>query len=246
MSTKYAFITGANRGIGFETARQLVQQNISVFLGARSEANGREAVEKLRKEGLQNVQYIPIEITNEQTVQKAVQTVTNQVNSLDILINNAGVLGSMPQNAVDFPVEKFKRIFEVNFFGTVRTTQAFLPLLSIASVPTIINVTSGLSSLALHKNPEWHHYEDVVKFAAYGPSKTALNAYTLMLSKEMKDTSFCINAVSPGITSTRSTNYKGKDVSDAAAFIVKYATMGADAPTGKFFEYEGEGNIAPW
>jgi NAD(P)-dependent dehydrogenase (short-subunit alcohol dehydrogenase family) len=124
--------------------------------------------------------------------------------------------------------------------------ETFLPLLKAAPQPRIVNVTSGLASLTLHSDPAWKYYS--VKGAAYGPSKTALNAYTVVLAYELRDTPFKVNVVDPGYTATDFNQHRGPgDVPGAAAIIVKYATLGPDGPTGKFFSRDFEdGGESPW
>ena len=136
-------------------------------------------------------------------------------------------------------IERLRLVFETNFFGAVQTTQEFMDLLKKADQPRIVNVTSDLASLTNHSDPTWKFYP--FKSAAYSPSKTALNAYTVMLAFELKDTNFKVNCVNPGHTATDFNNYKGeKPVEQGASVIVKYATLDKDGATGKFFSEEGE------
>jgi len=240
---KKVLITGANRSIGFETARQLLQRGYFVYLGARDLQNGKEATDKLKAEGFTNVEPIEIDVTNTSSIEAA----SKQVDSLDILINNAGILGGVPQTAIDTPINTMREVFDTNFFGVINVTQAFIGLLKKSDEPRIVNVTSGLGSLTLHSNPNSKFYH--IKSAAYGPSKTALNAYTVVLAYELKDTAFKVNVVDPGYTATDFNHHSGPgSVEDAAAIIVKYATVGADGPNGKYFSNDvgGEGDECPW
>jgi NAD(P)-dependent dehydrogenase (short-subunit alcohol dehydrogenase family) len=160
---------------------------------------------------------------------------------LDVLINNAGISGGFPQPATQVPIDTVRNVFETNFFGPVQVTQEFIGLLKQSDQPRIVNVTTELSSLTTHSDPNWKFTK--FKPAAYGPSKTALNAYTLMLAVELKDTLFKVNCVCPGFTATDFNNHSGeKKVEDAAAVIVKYATLDKDGATGQFFG--ADGNIA--
>jgi len=240
---KKVLITGANRSIGFETARQLLQEGYFVYLGARDLQKGKEATDKLKAEGFTNVQPIEIDVTNTSSIEAA----SKQVDSLDILINNAGILGGVPQTAIDTPIDIIREVFDTNFFGVINVTQAFIGLLKKSDEPRIVNVTSGLGSLTLHSDPESRFYH--IKSAAYGPSKTALNAYTVVLAYELRDTAFKVNVVDPGYTATDFNHHSGPgSVEDAAAIIVKYATVGADGPNGKYFSNDvgGEGDECPW
>lgn len=240
---KKVLITGANKSIGFETVKQLLQQGYFVYLGSRDETNGREAIAQLKAEGLDNVELLQIDVSNPESVEAASKKVTE----LDVLINNAGILGAWEQAPTTAPLSLIKDVFETNFFGAISVTQSFIDMLKKSPEPRIVNVTSGLGSLTLHSDPNWKYYQ--VKGAAYGPSKTALNAYTVHLAHQLKDTAFKINAVDPGYTKTDFNHHNGPgSVEDAAAIIVKYATIGADGPTGKFFsqDIETADQESPW
>ena len=241
---KKVLITGANKSIGFETACQLLQKGYFVYLGARDLEKGKEAADKLKAEGLTNVEPILIDVTNQASIEAARQ----QIDSLDILINNAGISGGFPQtSAADGATEPIREVFETNFFGVINVTHAFMDLLKKSDEPRIVNVTSGLGSLTLHSDPSWKYYK--VKGAAYGPSKTALNAYTVVLAYELKDTAFKVNVVDPGYTATDFNHHSGPGtIEDAAARLVKCAMIPADGPTGQFFSDDNneETGISPW
>lgn len=240
---KKVLITGANKSIGFETARQLLQKGYFVYLGARDLAKGQKAADQLKAEGLTNVEPIQIDVTDTASIAAA----RKQVGELDVLINNAGILGGIPQTAIDTPTDTIREVFDTNFFGVINVTHAFIDLLKKADEPRIVNVTSGLGSLTLHSDPNSKFYH--VKSAAYGPSKTALNAYTVVLAYELRDTAFKVNVVDPGYTATDFNKHQGPgSVEDAAKIIVKYAIIGADGPNGKYFSNDvGEdGDECPW
>jgi len=240
---KKALITGANKSIGFETARQLLQKGYYVYLGARDAAKGNDAVAQLKNEGLGNVELLQIDVSDPSSVAEAGKKITE----LDVLINNAGILGGWEQSAQTASIDVIKEVFNTNFFGAINVAQTFLEVLKKSVEPRIVNVTSGLGSLTLHSDPNWKYYQ--VKNAAYGPSKTALNAYTVVLAYELKDTNFKINAVDPGYTQTDFNHHNGPGkVEDAAAIVVKYATVGNNGPTGKFFsqDIEGSSEESPW
>lgn len=244
---KTAFVTGANKSIGFETAKQLAQKGYFVYLGSRDEGRGNEAVNQLKSEGFTNVEAIQIDVSDEASVEQAKNMLTSKIPALDLLINNAGILGGFSQAPSTIPVKTIREVFDTNFFGTINVTQALLPLLKASAQPVIVNITSGLSSLTLHSDPSWMYY--MYKVAAYVPSKTALNAYTVTLAYELRDTPIKVNAVDPGHTATDFNGHRGtKTVQDSAAFVVKYATIGADGPTGKFFshDYAENNNESPW
>jgi NAD(P)-dependent dehydrogenase (short-subunit alcohol dehydrogenase family) len=241
---KTVLITGANKSIGFETAKQMLADGYFVYLGSRDLAKGEEAAKKLISE---NIKVVAIDISDKKTIDAAHATVEADGKGLDILINNAGISGAFPQTAAEGSVEVIREVFDTNFFGTINMCQAFLDLLKNADEPRIVNVTSGLGSLTMHSDPDWKYYQ--VKSAAYGTSKTALNAYTVVLAYELRDTNFKVNVVDPGYTATDFNDHRGPgSVEDAAKIIVKYATVGADGPTGMFFSNDSDSGDEklPW
>jgi NAD(P)-dependent dehydrogenase (short-subunit alcohol dehydrogenase family) len=244
---KKALITGANKSIGLETARQLLQKGYYIYLGSRNLENGLEAVEKLKVEGLNNVEAIQIDVSNDESVKTARVEIGKKTEVLDVLINNAGISGGMTQTAIDTDIAVFKQVFDTNLFGAVLVTQTFMDLLQKSPQPRIVNVTSGLASLTLHNDPTWKYYN--FKAAVYNSSKAALNMYTIALAYELRDTPFKVNAVDPGFTATDLNQHTGTGiVEDAAARLMKYATIDADGETGKFFSDDNspETGISPW
>ncbi|WP_051882163.1 SDR family oxidoreductase [Chryseobacterium soli] len=239
---KSAFITGANKGIGFETAKQMAELGYFVYIGSRDNVKGLEAIGKLKSLGYTNVDCIELDVTDINSIQSARQELEVKAKKLDVLINNAGISGGFPQPATKVSYNTLRLVFETNFFGAIQTTQEFMDLLKKADQPRIVNVTTELSSLTNHSDPSWTFAQ--FKPAAYGPSKTALNAYTVMLAVELKDTNFKVNCVCPGFTATDFNNHQGtRTVEQGASVIVKYATLGKDGATGKFFNEKGE---TPW
>jgi NAD(P)-dependent dehydrogenase (short-subunit alcohol dehydrogenase family) len=244
---KKAFITGANKSIGFETARQLLQKGYYVYLGSRTIINGQEAVEKLKAEGLYNVEAIQIDVSNDESVKAARAEIGKKTDVLDLLINNAGISGGLPQAAASADVKLMKEVFDTNFFGLISVTQAFLDLMHTSAEPRIVNVTSGLGSLTLHTDPTWKYYP--VKLAAYNSSKAAVNMFTITLAYELRDLPFKVNAVDPGYTATDFNHHSGPGtVPDAAARVVKAAMLDATGATGAFFsdDNDTETGISPW
>jgi NAD(P)-dependent dehydrogenase (short-subunit alcohol dehydrogenase family) len=244
---KSALVTGANKSIGFEVARQLAQKGIYVYLGSRTLENGLEAVNKLNAEGLKNVEAIELDITNDESVKNARAEIGKKTKVLDILINNAGVYGGYPQTALDATIDQFKAVYDANIYGVVRVTQAFIDLLKKSSEPRIVNVSSSQGSITLHSDPSYKYYD--YKGVVYLSSKSAMNMYTVVLAYELKDSNFKINAVCPGYTKTDFNGYRGPgSVDDAGKRILKYALIDKDGPTGKFFSEENNpqtGEI-PW
>src|SRR6185312_7525224 len=235
---KTVLITGANKGIGFETAKQLAQSDYFVYLGSRDKIKGLEALEKLKALGINNVDCIEIDVTNINSIKSARKELESKVKQLDALINNAGIGGGQAQNLSTGEIENLRKVFETNFFGAVQTTQQFLSLLKKSNEPRIVNVSSGLGSLTIHsstQNPNYAIYD------AYSCSKTALNAFTVLLAKEFRNTNFKINSVAPGYTATDLNHFQGTQTPEQAAkVIVKYATLDNDGPTGKFLKEDGE------
>ena len=244
---KSALVTGANKSIGFEVARQLAQKGIYVYLGSRSLENGIAAVNRLKAEGLNNAEAILLDITNDESVKKARTEIVKKIKLLDILVNNAGVFGGYPQTALDATVEQFKATYDANVYGVVRVTQAFIDLLKLSPEPRIVNVSSSQGSITLHSDPSYKYYD--YKAAVYLSSKSAMNMYTVVLAYELKDSNFKINAVCPGFTKTDFNGHRGTgSVEDAGKRIVKYALIDHNGPTGKFFSEENnpETGEIPW
>jgi NAD(P)-dependent dehydrogenase (short-subunit alcohol dehydrogenase family) len=241
MNMKNILITGANKGIGFETAKQLAQLGHRVFLGSRDERRGNDAVNKLKGYSLSNVELVEIDVTDKASIMRAKTRMELKIEALDVLINNAAIAGEQPQNIATTDVDIYKKVYDTNYFGAIRTTQQFLSLLQKAAQPLIINISSELGSLTMHsspgRNPNWDLYN------AYGSSKTALNSFTLMLANELRNTKFRVNSITPGYTATDLNQYQGfKAVEEGARPIVKLITEDK-AVTAKFFK---EGGEVPW
>ncbi len=239
---KKALITGANKGIGFETARHLLQQGYFVYLGSRSATLGAAAVAALKGQGLEHCDVIELDVTDAQSVEKAQQTLSAKTDTLDVLINNAGILGQFPAPAGEEGVANAQLVFATNYFGVIRVTTALLPLLQRSAQPRIVNISSEMASLTLHQDPSWQYY--AFKDTAYVPSKTALNLYTIALAFQLKETPLKVNSVCPGYTRTAMNNFTADgDPADAARTVAHYAMLGDDGPTGKFYNRAGE---LPW
>lgn len=244
---KSVLITGANRSIGLETAKQLSAKGLFVYLGSRNLEKGETIVEELNKNGYQNIKAIEIDVTNPDSISAAKRIVEKEQGKLDILINNAGILGVNPQTASETSIKDIQNVFDTNFFGVISVTQAFLDLLKKSDSPRISNITSGLGSLTLHSDPTWKYYH--VKAAAYGPSKSALNAYTIVLAYELRELPFKVNVIDPGYTATDFNAHSGPgSVESAASFIIKHTLTDDNAPTGQFYsnDIEDEIGISPW
>lgn len=255
MKMKTALITGANKGIGFETAKYLLEQGYFVYLGCRNAALGSAAINDLQTQitlqgfetlgglsGSGNCELLELDVTSQSSVDAAAATLTAKGIVLDVLINNAGILGAFPAPDGAAGTENARLVFDTNYFGAIRVTTAMLPLLQKSAQPRIVNVSSEVGSLQLHQDPSWPYYQ--MKDKAYVPSKTALNFYTITLAHQLADTPFKVNSVCPGYTSTAMNNYTGSGKpQDAARTIAEYAMLAAAGPSGKFFNAAGE---LPW
>lgn len=236
MSTqKVALITGANKGIGYEVARQLGQQSIIVIVGARDGTKGAQAAEKLRAEGAE-ARAVKLDVTDAATIAATKQFVEEKFGKLDILVNNAGIVGGYEWGTLpsQVPLETVRKVYETNLFGVIAMTQAFLPLLKKSAAGRIVNVSSGLGSLTLLSDPSFPFYG--MNFLDYNSSKTALNAVTVSFAKEFKDTPMKVNSADPGYTATDINANRGtKTVAEGADTIVWLATLSEDGPTGGYF-----------
>ena len=238
-ATKIALITGANKGIGLEVARQLGQAGFLVLVGARDQTKGAAAAATLAAEGLQ-AETIALDVTDLATITLAAETITRKYGQLDILVNNAGIASpGAPSIAAR---EGLERTFATNFFGAVAVAQAMLPLLRKAPAARIVNVSSGLGSIALNGDPTWPYA--AIKPLAYSASKAALNMFTVQLAAELKDTAIKVNSADPGYTATDLNGHSGpQTIPEGAAEAVRLALLPADGPNGGFFATEGE---VPW
>src|SRR4051794_18821889 len=247
---KVAFITGANKGIGLETARGLGKLGIAVVLGSRDEAQGRAAAAALRAEGIQGAEAVRFDITRAEDHREVARHLEARYGKLDVLVNNAGVLlddadfgtpGGFNTTSAVTP-EILRRTFETNFFGVVALTQALLPLLRKAPAGRIVNLSSILGSLTLHADPSSPIYS--LKAFAYDASKTALNAFTVHLAQELRGTRVKVNSAHPGWVKTDMGGPAAPlDVPEGARTSVQLATLPDDGPTGGYFHL---GQPLPW
>jgi NAD(P)-dependent dehydrogenase (short-subunit alcohol dehydrogenase family) len=246
---KVAFITGANKGIGLETARGLGQLGIAVVIGSRDEANGRAAAGKLRSEGIGKVESVRFDVTKPEDHQAIARHLEGRYGKLDILVNNAGVLldeveiekgGSNTTSTVTSEV--LRKTFETNFFSVVALTQTLLPLVRKSPAGRIVNLSSILGSLTLHADPKSPIYS--MKGFAYDASKTALNAFSVHLAHELKDTAIKVNSAHPGWVKTdMGGSAAPMELAEGGKTSVQLATLPADGPTGGFFHL---GDPLPW
>lgn len=239
-----ALITGANKGIGLETARQLSKLGITVILGSRDAGKGEVAAAKLRAEGL-DVRPLQLDVTNAEDRNAAVKFLDKNFGKLDILINNAGIAETNAwsgNNTSSTTPEMLQQIFETNLFAPVALTRALLPLLRKSHAARIVNLSSIMGSLTLHSDPKSPIYG--IKPFAYDASKAALNAFTIHLAHELRDTKIKVNSAHPGWVKTdMGTDAAPMDIVTGAATSVALATLSEDGPTGAFIHM---GKPLPW
>jgi len=243
MERRVVLITGANRGIGFETARKLGQQGHLVLLGARHPGKGAVAARALRDEGL-DAHALELDVTSERSVKGAVDYMAERFGTLDSLVNNAAVSMERGELSTPFsPMEVWRRTLETNVVAVVAVTQALLPLLRKSPAGRIVQVSSNMGSLILHADPTSAIYHCKTA-AAYDASKAALNSFTIHLAYELRETSIKVNAAHPGWVKT---DLGGEDapmdLAEGAQTSVWLATLPQHGPTGGFYHL---GEPVPW
>ena len=238
---KVALVTGANKGIGLEVARQLGASGVTVLVGARDRALGEAAEATLKAEG-HDAQFIELDVTRSETIVDAEAKIRVQFGRLDILVNNAGIVAAGDGPPSTAQADAIRRVLDVNFFGVLAVTQAMLPLVRTAAAGRIVMVSSGLGSITLNADPAWAFA--AVKPLGYNGSKALLNMLTVQLAWELRDTAIKVNTVNPGYTATDLNGNRGtQTAAEGALEVVRQCLISADAPTGGFFETDG---IVPW
>lgn len=242
---KVALITGANKGLGFETARQLGKKGIKVLIASRNKDKGLEAVQKLKDDG-HSAEFIQLEVNNASDVQAAKQHIESTYGKLDILVNNAGIIHqneSWGENTSEtVSVDTLKSTFDVNFFGLVNLTQILLPLLKKSDAGRIVNVSSVLGSNTVHSDTSSPWYG--VKPFAYNASKAALNSFTIHLAAALAETNIKVNSAHPGWVKTDlGTDAAPMDVTDGAKTSVFLSLAEKTRFTGKFIH---DGDEVAW
>jgi NAD(P)-dependent dehydrogenase (short-subunit alcohol dehydrogenase family) len=235
-----SLVTGANKGIGLEVARQLAQLDHTVLLGARDQARGEQAAAALRAEGL-DVRLMPLDVTDDASVGAAATSIQRQFGRLDALVNNAGIqLDDLPPSQLSGAA--LQRTFDINVFGVVRVTQAMLPLLRASDAARIVNMGSAMGSLTLTSDPQ--NLRSGYWQLAYAASKAALNAVTVQFANELRAEGIKVNSADPGYVATDLTGQQGfNSVQDGALPAVRLASLPADGPTAGFFNIDGQ---MPW
>ncbi len=230
MTTTIALITGANKGIGLETARQLGTRGVTVLAGARDEARGLQAERALRDAGA-DARFVRLDVTDPKSAQEAADWVDHQYGRLDILVNNAGIAraGGPPSQA---DLDAMREVYETNVFGVIIVTNAMLPLLRRAPAARIVNVSSEVGSITSMTDPA-SPLAQMPASLAYPSSKSALNMITALYAKELRDTPVKVNAANPGYTATDLNRHNGfRSVAEGAEASVHLATLDANGPSG--------------
>ncbi|NML56301.1 SDR family NAD(P)-dependent oxidoreductase [Chryseobacterium cheonjiense] len=252
--TKIALVSGANTGVGFQIAKALTENAYIVYLGSRDVKKGEVAAAELGEKA----KAIQLDITDTESIRRAVETIENEYNYLTLLVNNAGishvgkegrtmeeVLGS--QRASIASISELKSVWETNVFGTLALTQAFLPLLHKARGARIVTVSSALGSLGINANPENPYRENFD--AVYGASKTALNGIFLSLAIDLEKTNIKVHLVSPGFTATALNNFQGTDSVEEGSKEPIRVALAEDLPNGSFTgpaDFSGKDHVLPW
>jgi len=238
MTAKIALITGANKGIGFETARQLGSAGMTVLAGARDTGRGREAEQALRDGGA-DARFVQLDVTDAKSVQRAAEWIEAEYGRLDVLVNNAGAAsvtrrGYPPSQT---SLEDMRAVYDINVFGVVAVTNAMLPLLLRAPAARIVNVSSEVGSITAQSDPA-HPLAQMPASVQYPSSKAALDMITVMYAKELRDTPVKVNAANPGFTSTDFNDHRGfRSAAEGAEPSVYLATLPDDGPSGIHWGY---------
>jgi len=233
-----ALVTGANKGIGRETARRLAERGLTVLVGARDRERGESAVTSLRASS-PDVHLVLLDVADEASVARAAAEVTARFGRLDVLVNNAAIgrLGGPPSK---HSIATMRELFATNVFGLIAVTQALLPLLEQAPAARIVNVSSSLGSLRLVADPDNENARQGALLLGYSASKTAVNAFTVRLANELRAKNIKVNSACPGFVATDLNQHRGvRTVQQGAEIIVRLATLPDDGPTGGFFDDGG-------
>ena len=244
-----ALVTGANKGIGLQIAKDLAAHGFTVLVGSRKLENGETAAKSVGADA----RALQLDVTNQASIAAAAEHIRSEFGCLDVLVNNAGVshAGGSGRSLEEIAksgrpsvasLDDVRAVFETNVFGVIAVTQAMLPLLREAPAARVVNVSSGSGSLTLNADPANSHR--AMFGAVYSPSKTALNALTLAFAIELESTGIKVNAADPGFTKTDLNNNQGTGtVEEGAREAVRLALLGADGPTGTFSNNNGP---VPW
>jgi len=253
MTTRIALITGANKGIGFETARQLGSQGMTVLIGARDTERGRQAEATLRAEDI-DARFVQLDVTDAKSIDQAAEWIGAEYGRLDVLVNNAGTptVSRERRRIGETSLDDMRAVYEINVFGVVAVTNAMLPLLRNAPAARIVNVSSEVGSIGSQTDPA-SPLSQMPASVQYPSSKAALNMITAMYAKELRDTPIKVNSANPGYCATDFNNNSGFRTATQGAEPSAYlATLPGDGPTGTFWGHiwrtDGDGGYGtlPW
>ncbi len=230
---RVALVTGANKGLGLETARGLVAAGLTVYVGSRDRARGQRAADEV------GAQLLVLDVTDDASVHSAAEQLTSRTGSLDVLVNNAAFLGPVDRPTEQVTVQDVRAVHDTNVLGVVRVTTAFLPLLRASAAPVVVNVSSGMGSMGMVTDPQT--LESRWPALAYASSKAAVNMLTVQYAKALPW--LAINAVDPGFTATDATGGQGKPVGEGARQILQMALLHGGRPSGTFSDAAGP---LPW
>jgi NAD(P)-dependent dehydrogenase (short-subunit alcohol dehydrogenase family) len=240
-SQKVALVTGANKGIGLEVARQIGRAGATVLVGARNRELGERASATLLAEGIA-AHFVPLDVTDRHSISEAAARIKTEYGRLDILVNNAGINDSGDGPAATAQLDAVERVLRTNFLGALAVTQAMLPLLRESPAGRIVNVSSGLGSLTQNSDPA--HPSAAVGLIGYSASKAAMNMLTVHLAYLLRDTTIKVNSAAPGYTATDLNGHSGtQTIPEGAVEPVRLALLANDGPTGTYSDRNG---IVPW
>jgi NAD(P)-dependent dehydrogenase (short-subunit alcohol dehydrogenase family) len=240
-SQRIALVTGANKGIGFEIARQIGLTRVMVLMGARNKAAGEDATARLSAEGI-DARFIAIDVAEYASIEASAATITSNFGRLDILVNNAGINDPSDGAVPTAQLDAVERVLRTNFLGALAVTQAMLPLLRKAPSARIVNVSSGLGSLTQNGDPSYSYAS--AKLIGYSASKAALNMMTVQLAYLLRGTTIKVNSADPGFTATDLNGRRGtQSIPEGAAEAIRLALLPDDGPTGTYSDSKG---IVPW
>ncbi|MEI8409451.1 MULTISPECIES: SDR family oxidoreductase [unclassified Kribbella] len=247
-NNEVALVTGGNKGIGREIVRQLGTRGFTVYLAARNPALGSVAADELTGEGL-DVRFVQLDVTDVDSVESAAKQVEADSGRLDVLVNNAGIVSEWGGDVPDITAAQVREAYEVNVFGVVTVTRAFVPLLRQSPNARIVNLSSGLGSLELLSEPDGRMAAQGL--LAYSSSKAALNALTLIYARALRADGIKVNCANPGLVPTdlntaASVPRGDRTTADGAAVPVQLATLPADGPSGVFRGPGALDEVVPW
>jgi NAD(P)-dependent dehydrogenase (short-subunit alcohol dehydrogenase family) len=233
-----ALVTGANKGIGLQIAKDLTAHGFTVLVGSRNLEQGETAAKSIGADA----RALQLDVTNQASIAAAAECIRTELGRLDVLVNNAGIADRADGPPGKTSIEAVRRVFDTNFFGTLAVTQTMLPLMRKSPSRRIVNVSSGLGSLAHNGDPSWEYAH--AKFLGYNSSKAAVNMLTVQLASELQDTRIKVNSADPGFTATDLNGHRGRQtIPEGAAAAVHLALLPDDGPTGGFFSAS---NPEPW